>query len=134
MATIRNYNAWIKAARKAAAKTGGLSLPAARKAYRKMAARVGRPLKGTDVKLHPRIFRESIPKRSGGRAAQKRATPVRGARAPGPAARAKPAVAKRAVGPARKIESIAQFEALGLLDFLPDQEVEYVSTQEYRKK
>jgi hypothetical protein len=75
--SIRNYNAWIKAARKAADKTGGLSLPAARKAYRKMAGRVGRPLKGVDVKKHPRIFKESIPVKSGGKRPIKRATPVR---------------------------------------------------------
>jgi hypothetical protein len=133
LATIRNYNAWIKAARKAAAKTGGLSLPAARKAYKKMAARVGRPLKGTDVKLHPRIFRESIPKRSGGRAAPKRTAAVRVARAPGPAAPSKPAVAERAVVKTRRIESIDQFLALAA-ELFDVGEVEYVSTQEYRKK
>ena len=69
--SIRNYNAFLKAARKAASKTGGLSLPAARKAYKKMSARVGRPLKGIDVKKHPRIFKESIPVKSGGRNAKR---------------------------------------------------------------
>lgn len=59
--STRNYQAWLRAARKAAKKTGGLSLPAARKAYKKMAARVGRPLKGVDVSKHPRIFRDSLP-------------------------------------------------------------------------
>lgn len=62
----RNYNAWIKAARAASAKTGGLSLPAARKAYKIASERLGRPLRGVDVRIHPRIFKEAIPVKSGG--------------------------------------------------------------------
>lgn len=54
--SIRNYNAFIKAARK----KGGLSLPSARKVYHKVKARLGEPPKGTDVKKHPRIFKESL--------------------------------------------------------------------------
>ena len=55
--SVRNYHAFIKAARK----TGGLSLPAARKTYQKMKARLDRAPKGTDVLKHPRIFKASIP-------------------------------------------------------------------------
>jgi hypothetical protein len=59
--SVRNYHAFIKAARK----TGGLSLPAARKTYQKMKARLDRAPKGTDVKKHPRIFKASIPAKRG---------------------------------------------------------------------
>ena len=124
MATIRNYNAWIKAARKAAAKTGGLSLPAARKSYRKMAARVDRPLRGTDVKKHPRIFRESIPLRSGG--SKPRAKAIRRKVPEKPAG---PSPPKRR----GKIESFEDYEKL--IDELLDlEEIEYATTAEYPKK
>lgn len=133
MATIRNYNAWIKAARKAADKTGGLSLPAARKAYKKMAARVGRPLKGTDVKKHPRIFKESLPKsnqkRTGKDAARNKSTSVSSRRT------TKKTQAQRvqaAPARARKIKSLREFEDLG--DDFGDSFIEYASTAEYKKK
>ena len=131
MATIRNYNAWIKAARKASEKTGGLPFsPAARKAcHCKMADRVGRPLKGVDVKKHPRIFKESIPLRSGGRkpAPKRGAAPVRRSV---PAQRTAPAPAPRR---AKVIRSIEEWERLTELDFEYTQEdLEYASTAEYK--
>lgn len=67
--SVKNYHAFIRAARKAAAKTGGLSLPAARKVYRKVKARLDRDPKGVDVQKHPRIFRESLPNKSRRKAA-----------------------------------------------------------------
>lgn len=54
--SVKNYHAFIRAARK----HGGLSLPAARKVAKKVAARLDRPVKGVDVQKHPRIFRESL--------------------------------------------------------------------------
>lgn len=132
--STRNYQAWLKAARRAAKRTGGLSLPAARKAYRKMAAHVGRPLKGTDVKSHPIIFRKSLPaknrkttrsvagvKQQAGKAITRSKTGVRGLKGPqGPAAQrgarggAVPGKAQQA-GPPRVVVT------------------EYVSSPEYKK-
>lgn len=53
--SIRSYNAFLKAAKA----RGGLSHKQAQAAYRVMSARIGRSLKGVDVKRHPRIFSES---------------------------------------------------------------------------
>ena len=53
--SIRNYNAFIRAARKKADLTQGQ----AKTVYRQMSAKLGRPLSGTDVKKHPRIFKGS---------------------------------------------------------------------------
>ena len=63
--SIRSYNAFLKAAKA----RGGLSHKQAQAAYRVMRARIGRSLKGVDVKRHPRIFSESSGKarRGGGR-------------------------------------------------------------------
>jgi len=137
--SVRNYHAWIRAARKASKKTGGLSLPAARKAYKKMADRVGRPLKGTDVQRHPRIFRESIPGSAGG--FKRRAASVRSANAKVKKAPAKPPVAPGPMVAKRRIRTLKEFErwlddrarqGLGLPNASED--MEYVSTAEYRKK
>jgi len=54
--SVKNYHAFIRAARK----HGGLSLPAARKVAKKVAARLDRPVKGVDVQKHPRIFRDAL--------------------------------------------------------------------------
>lgn len=70
--STRNYHAFIRAARK----TGGLSLPSARKVYHKVKERLGEQPKGKDVKLHPRIFRESLSKRDRDRL-KRESTPVR---------------------------------------------------------
>lgn len=147
--SIRNYNAWIKAARKASAKTGGLSLPAARKSYQKMAARVGRPLKGTDVKKHPRIFKESIPAKSGGKARGFFSGKVKGG-VGAPASRPEvakskdvgriPSSAKRggapSAQPARKARELVidSFDDYAdAWDFFELDDVEYVSTADYGK-
>jgi hypothetical protein len=50
--SIRNYNAFIREARKKADLTQGQ----ARNVYRAMAASLKRPANGKDVKAHPRIF------------------------------------------------------------------------------
>lgn len=155
--SIRNYNAWIKAARKASAKTGGLSLPAARKSYQKMAARVGRPLKGTDVKKHPRIFKESIPAKSGGKARGffsgkvKGGAPARGAEAAkgkdvGPISTGEKRDKGRGKGivgreqgkaqPARKARELVidSFDDYAdAWDFFELDDIEYVSTADYGK-
>ena len=171
MAT-KNYNAWIKAARRAAKRTAGLAAPSkrkaleraqarvakaqaavgkanvrlgkaklaearaamraagrelkaieksgnltmidARKAYRKMSDRLGRPLKGVDVAKHPRIFRESMARRK----RQKKQKPPGG----GGGGEIK----------IKRIESIDDFLLLHPLDLIGG-EVEYVSQAEYRK-
>ena len=96
-----------------------------------MAAHVGRPLKGTDVKKHPVIFRRSIPRKSGGLAAPKR-KPAE-IRKPVPAKRAAPKAAPVARKPARRvIRTIAEFERA--LDLMLQGDLEYVSTAEYKSK
>lgn len=57
--SIRNYNAFLREVRK----KHGLTQKQAQAAYRKTATRLGRPAKGTDVKRHPRIVKESIRRR-----------------------------------------------------------------------
>lgn len=149
--SIRNYNAWLKAARKAARKTGGLSLPAARKAYKKMAARVGRPLKGTDVQKHPRIFKDSLPKKKRSAGLDRKSSQVRntsnskranaGSSAKSARASQVPRRAAQPVQRSRKGSSRAQGEAGRLSDDRARQalgernasEVEYVSTPNYTK-
>lgn len=56
MATIRNYNAWIRNTR---AKYG-ISLKEARESYRIARKDLGRPLRGVDVKRHPRITGRAV--------------------------------------------------------------------------
>lgn len=133
--SIRNYNAWLRAARKAASKTGGLSLPAARKAYRKMAAHIGRPLKGTDVKKHPIIFKRSIPAKAGGikprpaglREASNRKRAVSG-KAAKPARITRPRKSAEPIQRPREGPPRTAGPAGGL------QFTEYVSTPEYTKR
>ena len=142
--SIKNYHAWIRAARKAAAKTGGLSLPAARKSYKKMAAAVGRPLKGVDVKKHPIIFKRSIPKASGGLGALKRKTTgVRGAGIAKTKVREKRTVSSE---PAAASQRERERSIRTLSDFVKDDKaaraagepaqpgIEYVSSLEYKGK
>lgn len=50
--SIRNYNAFIRAARKESDLTQGQ----AKTVYRQMSQKLGRPLGGVDVKKHPIIF------------------------------------------------------------------------------
>jgi hypothetical protein len=152
--SVRNYHAFIKAARK----TGGLSLPAVRKTYQKMKARLGRAPKGTDVKKHPRIFKESIPVKAGGikrkpagfRAAssRKRAAPGKATKPAGVARPTKPAKqvqrpregATRPPRPARVVlrsfDDLEKFllTARGAAAGEPTGTDEYVSTVEYKKK
>lgn len=120
--SLRNYNAWIRAARKASEKTGGLSLPAARKAYRKMSAKLDRPLKGVDVKNHPIIFKRSIPVRSGGlKAVSKKQVSVK---------RSATAVLKSRERPRRSISTLREFE--DSMDLMLQEDIEYVSTAQYK--
>lgn|SRR5574337_51488 len=51
--TIRNYNAFLKSAKKE-----GLTHRKAQQTYRSMSGRIGRSLKGVDVLRHPRIFQQ----------------------------------------------------------------------------
>lgn len=53
--SIRNYNAFIRAARK----ESDLTLGQARNVYREMSQHLGRKLQGVDVAKHPRIFKKS---------------------------------------------------------------------------
>lgn len=53
--SIRNYNAFIRAARKKSDLTRGQ----ARNVYRQMSQHLGRKLQGVDVAKHPRIFKKS---------------------------------------------------------------------------
>ncbi len=100
-----------------------------------MAARLGRPLKGTDVKKHPRVFGES----EGSRKAPKSVrAPVRGAGLAKRKVPAKPVVSNKPRPQVerkqeRVIRTLKEFLALGVLDFLPGK-VEYASTAEYKKK
>ena len=147
--SVKNYHAFIRAARK----HGGLSLPAARKVAKKVAARLDRPVKGVDVQKHPRIFRESLnaaqrrkatglaarSKRAGSKVGQQTrpASSPRSAAASKPAvgripARAKPAARGGAVpgkaqqaGPSRMVVKGEQV-SLG-------KPFEYVSSPEYTK-
>lgn len=147
--SIRNYQAWLRAARKAAKKTGGLSLPAARKAYKKMAARVGRPLKGVDVSKHPRIFKDSLPAANRKPASAYRVGPVRkqaGAVASRGVKRSSAGAAKGRIQPTTKPAArggavpgqAQQARAKGLVVTKPERLsqdfVEYISTPEYSKK
>lgn len=54
--SIKNYNAWIKAAR---AKEPTLTIKQARGSYRAMSTQLKRPLYAVDVKRHPRVFKQS---------------------------------------------------------------------------
>lgn len=125
--SIRNYNAFLKAARR----TGGLSLPAARKSYRKMAARLDRAPKGIDVKRHPRIFRDSLSKRELVNIPRKA---VRRAGLATKAARPKRAVSRKPE-PAierkreRVIRTLAQWERE--LDLMLQEDETYASSTEY---
>lgn len=182
--SIRNYNAWVKAARRAAKRTAGLSLPYKRKAlaraqarvtkaqarvgkaeskltkanlslakvkmaaarrdmraveragavtmkqaraaYQKMKARLGRAPKGTDVKKHPGIFRDT----GLGRPAKRRAAKVRE-----PVSKEPPTGPSLAPPKKRVIRSIQDFVALGAVDFGSlTGKVEYVSTAEYERE
>lgn len=136
----RNYNAFIKAARR----TGGLSFPAARKAYTQVSERLSRKAKGNDVKAHPRIFRETIStkggkrrpgfadtnaKRSASGRQRVRVAPVANKAARGSAAnKSKPSgqTPAQQAGPSRLV--LTKAERLSQ-DF-----VEYVSTPEYTKR
>jgi len=142
--SVKNYHAFIRAARK----HGGLSLPAARKVAKKVAARLDRPVKGVDVKKHPRIFRESIPKNARRKAAglsvrSKRAgATVRKQTRPAASSR-NAAASKSAVGriPAGKKQAArggsvsrqAQSARSSRVVVVPPAKVEYVSTPEYSK-
>ena len=126
--SIRNYNAFLKAARR----TGGLSLPAARIKYRKVSERLGRPAKGTDVRNHPRIFRDSLSKRERAKLAT---TAVRKAGLSKRAAPKKPAVSRKPE-PAierkrqRVIRTLKDFERE--LDLMLQEDAEYASTAQYK--
>jgi hypothetical protein len=147
--STRSYHAFIKAARK----TGGLSLPAARKAYHKMKDRLGRQPKGIDVKKHPRIFKQSLVSKSrktnssakAAGVAKNQSKPIRAARTGKGSAkptqkprsqarpqRAAPQRVRRVTSFERFIESFEDF-----MEFFEDfedellPEVEYVSTAEY---
>jgi len=101
-----------------------------------MAAHVGRPLKGVDVKKHPIIFKRSIPVKSGGLGAVKRKTTgVRGAGTTKAAGRKAGVVSsKPGATPQRVRERVIRTldDFVDWLDF--GDEIEYVSTAEYRKK
>jgi len=121
--SIKNYNAFLRAARR----TGGLSLPAARKVYRKVSKRLGRSAKGIDVRNHPRIFRDALSKRERANLPSKK---VRRTGLEKPSAPKKPVVP----GGPRIILTIEEFESLHpLTDFLGG-EKEYASTPEYKSK
>ena len=140
----RSYQAFIKAIRK---RHGGLSLPAARKAAKVAAVRLGRPVRGIDVKQHPRIVKEAVPKAAGGvkpskaglrarravESAERKKVKVREAkrgREPGRKQPPKKGAEPKAPAAPRRITSIAEFESL---EGIAAEEVEYVSTAEYRK-
>ena len=107
----RHYQAWLKAARKASQKTGGLSLPAkdARKAYRKMAERLDRPPMGVDVKRHPRIFKESLSIPKAKKSSQKRALPEVQPSPP-------PSLVRRIV--VKSEEDLARFTPVGSIEYV----------------
>lgn len=69
--SIRNYNAFIRAARKKADLTPGQ----AKTVYRQMSQKLGRPLTGTDIKKHPRIFGKSERIATGAASSKIRVTP-----------------------------------------------------------
>lgn len=94
-----------------------------------MSDRVGRTLKGIDVKAHPRIFKQSIPVKSGGTPKRKSvslraAVPEKSTRPKAPT-----------VAPAERIiHSLKEWEMMQLIGpIFEDEYVEYVSTVEYRK-
>ena len=130
----RNYNAFIKAARK----TGGLSLPAARKAYKQITERLGRPAKGIDVSKHPRIFKQTITTKAGRRkpgfADQTRrpGASAKGSKRVRSTPIVKPTSSRGAAGgvqPPRKAPAQPPGPARPILA-----PVEYVSTPEYTKR
>ena len=53
--SIKNYNAWIREARKS-----GADIKTARAAYRIASERIGRPLYAVDARRHPRILSDSL--------------------------------------------------------------------------
>lgn len=132
----RNYNAFLKAARR----TGGLSLPAARKAYKKISERLGRPAKGNDVKQHPRIFKQTISTAGGKRRpgfADQRTQGVRSAGRQRGAASRVTQQAPRGKAPDRtqrgRQASPRPARTPGVV-LAPPAPVEYVSTPEYTKR
>lgn len=190
----RNYNAFLKAARKSAKRTAGLSLPYKRKAlerasarvkraqvalgsaqtrlakaklvearagvratrrdiaateragkltmkqaraaYKKMAAGLNRPLKGTDVRNHPKLFTRSLPtgirKAFAGRTRLRKAVSKGVAKPKGGAVPRKPepTLERKRQRVIRTIEElIEEFE-----QEMMDEDVEYASTAEYMKK
>ena len=151
----RNYNAFIRAARK----TGGLSLPAARKTYRVMTERLGAPAKGINVKSNPVIFRQSATKSITAREARKvvasgakkgiaasiarskvksldlgrmseKPKPAKGGGRKGPTL---PERETRRVVKVREIQSLDEYVALRG-EGLSDDFVEYAATQNYKGK
>jgi len=121
--SLRSYHAFIKAARK----TGGLSLPAARRSYHAVSERLGEPAKAKDIKAHPVIFRDSLRKRE--REQLKELNRERRGREKQREEKRE----KRDERERRRIESLRDFRvAEGLGDaFYPDDEIEYASTAEY---
>ena len=69
--SIRNYNAFIRAARKKSDLTQGQ----ARNVYRQMSQHLGRKLNGVDVAKHPRIFKKSERVATGAASNLNRVTP-----------------------------------------------------------
>lgn len=59
--SIRNYNAFLKAARK----EHGITLGEARQAYRDVTAKLGRAARGVDVSRHPRITKAAVKSAAG---------------------------------------------------------------------
>src|SRR5579872_1250644 len=114
----RSYHAFIRAARK----TGGLSLPAARRVYKKVSDRLGEPAKAVDVKRHPRIFRESLLKRDREKV-KKIDTEKREKRREREKENPEKAPEKR------RIDSIRDFERME--DLMLQEDIEYASTAEY---
>lgn len=137
--STKNYQAFLKAARK---RDGGLSLPAARKVYKKVAARLGRSPKGVDVKKHPRIFRESLPaaarRRISGLSKVRKSTKASSAANTGGKSRPGSVVGRIPAGKKSAtrggvVSRKAQQAGPSRLVVKPPAPVEYVSTPEYKK-
>ena len=130
--SIKNYNAWIREARKV---NPDVTLQAARRAYKVASERLGRNLFGRDVARHPRISKDSLKTgiRQESRARSNRARRDFSSEANKPAKRSgsRPRGAKTDRRGGDRITSISQY-----LDFLEDyggefEDVEYESSADY---
>jgi hypothetical protein len=120
MASIRNYNAFLRAVKA----EHGLTHRQAQQAAKAMREHIGRPVKGVDVERHPRLT-----KRFSDKAVRSRPP---AARPPGRVEREPVGAGAASVGIPAVIRDLPQYESLFDDEFF-DFDVDYESTAEYKE-